>query len=87
MSKVSTFCKLFETEKHGQILVKLDGNNEGAPEVRFYAAPEGLGVCSVAALYTDDDAGWDRAEEYFARVDQTKAIAATAIVFKLGEKQ
>jgi hypothetical protein len=86
---MSDFCKLYETD-HGQILVKLDRNSEGDPEVRFYARPPDLGVCSLACGYKDDDAGWGRAEEYFARVDSIKALKAVEPLFqmaKAGEAQ
>ena len=81
---MSDFCKLFDTER-GQILVKIDRNAEGDPEVRFFAQPEGLGVCTVAAGYEDNDAGWDKAEDYFARVDSAKAIEATQVLWKMSE--
>jgi len=80
------FCKLFESETHGQILVKLDRNEEGNPEVRLFVSPEGLGVCSLAAWYSDDDEGWDKAEEWFGRIDQTKAIEHTKILFCAAEE-
>lgn len=74
------FCKLYEIEK-GQILVKIDADNDGAPEVRFYAQPEGLGVCSFATLYDDTDEGWDRAEALFASVDEAMATTVTKPLF------
>lgn len=57
------FAKLFDHEKYGQLLVKLDTDNEGDPEVRTYFKPKGLGVCSVAAGFKDDDEGWELAEK------------------------
>jgi len=39
------FAKLYETEDHGQILVKLDAGDVGQPEVRYYFEPKSLGVC------------------------------------------
>ena len=30
----------------------------------------GLGVCSTALQFTDDDAGWDRANTAFEKVDE-----------------
>lgn len=67
------FCKLFETEEYGQILVKLDMNTEDSPEVRIYFQPEDLGVCSVALTHDDNDEGWERAEKSFNSVDEEKA--------------
>lgn len=61
------FAKLYETEDHGQILVKMDSGDDG-PEIRFFFQPDNLGVCSVAIGYEDDDSGWDKAEEAFNNV-------------------
>jgi hypothetical protein len=81
---VNKFCKLFDTER-GQILVKMDGHYEsGNPEVRFYAAPPGLGVCSIAAGYEDSDAGWDRAEAFFEKIDVARALSYTRPLFSEG---
>lgn len=79
------FAKLFETAR-GQVLVKLDADEDGAPEVRFYAQPVELGVCSVALAYEDSDAGWDLAEQVFARADQDMALAAVAQIFQTAAK-
>ena len=71
------FCKLFETEKHGQILVKLDeGTGDSIAEVRFYVEPPNLGVCSFAAGFDNEDDAWDKAEAMFEKIDETEAIKA-----------
>lgn len=80
------FVKLFETEK-GQILVKLDRNIDGIPEVRIFVQPDGLGVCSVAASYTDDDEGWDLAESWFAAIDEELAIKHSKMLFNFGDEE
>lgn len=69
------FVKLYETEETGQILVKID-DGENGPEVRYYFVPKGLGVCSAALEFTDDDKGkaWDKADAAFERVDEEQAI-------------
>ncbi|MFK7088653.1 hypothetical protein AAFM71_07530 [Chromobacterium violaceum] len=79
------FAKLFEIER-GQILVKLDAGEDGAPEIRFYAQPEGLGVCSVALAYEDSDKGWDAAEQVFEQIDEPKAMTAAAEIFQMAAK-
>ena len=81
------FCKLFETDAHGQILVKLDVNDKGVPEVRFYAQPEGLGVCSIAVSFSDDDAGWDLADKAFAKSDADFAVKQLEPIFKMADEQ
>lgn len=68
-----SFAKVYRSGKD-QILVKLDGGDEG-PEVRWFFRPDGLGVCSIAAQFPDTDAGWDKAEEVFSKVDEATAIS------------
>ncbi len=70
-----TFAKLY-WDGDKQILVMLDEGDEG-PEVRFFFKPPGLGVCSSALIFTDDDAGnaWEKAEAAFANVDEQQATA------------
>lgn len=77
------FAKIYGTDDD-QVLVKLDEGDEG-PEVRFYFTPAGLGVCSSALVFNDDDAGeaWDKAEAAFANFDEQKAMA---YVGKIKEK-
>ena len=62
---MSKFAKLFETEKFGQILVKIDKGEDESPEIRVYVSPPKLGICSWAAGYPDSDEGWDTAEKAF----------------------
>lgn len=76
------FAKLFETEEHGQILVKIASNDKG-PEVRFYYKPEGLGVCSIALEFEDIDGGWDLAEKIF---EKTTVGSAALTVLTAKEK-
>ena len=71
---MSEFAKLYETESCGQILVKFDSGEEG-PEVRFFFEPQGLGVCSIALQYDDNDDGWDKAESVFNKTDKEKSVA------------
>lgn len=68
------FAKLYETPEYGQILVKLDVHpDENTPEVRYYIQPHNLGVCSYALGWPDTDEGWDKAEQWFALVDEEDA--------------
>ena len=73
------FEKLFESAKYGQLLAKIDRSDEtGAPELRWYAEPPGLGVCSFALGFSDDDDGWDKAEAAFERATLEEAEKAAA---------
>lgn len=73
------FARLYDTDV-GQVLVKLD-EGDGGPEVRYFFRPPGLGVCSLAIEFSDDDAGWNKAEAWFESVDQPGAtsVAVRAI--------
>lgn len=76
-----TFCKLFETPEHGQILVKLDTNDDNHPEVRFFASPEDLGVCTVAPAWPDTEEGWAQALAYFEAMDEAQARKTADYIF------
>lgn len=69
------FAKLYQTEETGQVLIKIDNGDKG-PEVRFYFVPEGLGVCSMALEFKDDNKGdaWDKADAFFEKIDEELAI-------------
>jgi len=64
------FAKLYETEL-GQILVKQDDGDDGA-EVRIFFEPEGLGVCSVALNWKQDDneTQWKKADSAFEKMTE-----------------
>lgn len=76
------FAKLFESETHGQILVKVDSGDEG-PEIRYFFQPEGLGVCSMAVNFADTESGWDSAERVFGNIESGDA---ESVVGKLKEE-
>lgn len=65
------FAKLWGTG-NGQVLVKIDTGPEGAPEVRFFCQPPGLGVCSFAIGFEDSDDGWDKAEAAFESMNEER---------------
>ena len=70
------FAKLYPAEELGQVLVKIDANEKGGIEVRYFFEPKGLGVCSVALEFIDDEDGsaWDKAEAAFNNVDEESAV-------------
>jgi len=76
------FAKLFATEDRGQLLVVRQTNAEGEPEMRVYCEPEGLGVCSVALAWDDDEKGWDLQEACFKRYTEESARKLTDKVFQ-----
>ena len=81
---MNKFAKLYEDES-GQVLVKLDSDDTGSPEVRFFFQPAKLGVCSFAYTWGGDtDESWDKSEEFFESIDEKKALETVkAITDKL----
>lgn len=75
------FAKLYGADAD-QILVKLDVSDVGAPEVRVFYEPKGLGVCSVAVGFPDSEKGWDVAEAAFNSMDEPKARAGVAAAMR-----
>lgn len=72
------FAKLFGGDSD-QVLVKLDMNEDGNPEVRVYFEPEGFGVCSIAIGWNDDsDESWNLATKAFKKMDERSARALYA---------
>lgn len=79
------FAKIFDSQTMGQLLTKIDANDEGAPEVRLFFVPDGLGVCSLALTFSDDDLGWDKADKVFDKMDISFAEnMAKPILDKIG---
>jgi hypothetical protein len=80
------FAKLFETDL-GQILVKLDANDEECPEVRIYFQPPDLGVCSVALSgWGSDEDAWDKADKCFSicTKEKCRSIVSEQLKFLSG---
>ena len=74
MKVKNTFAKLYDTEL-GQILVKIDENDEWNPEVRFYFQPKNLGVCNFAYTMKDDsEESWEVAQDIFNETTKDKAV-------------
>ncbi len=74
------FAKVFETAK-GQIVAMLGCNDDDQPEVRFYAKPDGLGICQAAISWEDSDEGEEKAQHAFDNLTEEHAIAVTKQLF------
>lgn len=72
---MSDFCKLFNSDKYGQILVIADTNSKGHPSVCIKVVPEGMGICSPEYSFTDDDemVAWEKVDKLFESIDLTMA--------------
>lgn len=76
------FAKMFETLRHGQIVVMKRQGPRGEPEIRAFAEPKGLGVCEFAVRYKDDDSGWDLCERKFQEIGEADAVLLADQIFK-----
>lgn len=77
------FCKLFESDELGQVLVMLDTDtDECKPYVIFYCNPEGFGVCSKAVKFEDSKEGFDNAKEFFDSVTEERALSVVQTFIK-----
>lgn len=80
------FAKVFATQ-YGQVVVFLQANEEGHPEIRMFSQPQGLGVCSAAFGYDDSDDGWAAAEKGFELVTAEMAEASAKQLAAYGEQE
>jgi hypothetical protein len=78
------FAKLFDRPAYGQVLALLSEDDDGAPEIQWYAQPTGMGVCMFGVSYTNDDEGKAAAEAAFAGMNDTHADAAASALFNFG---
>ena len=76
------FAKLFEVGGFGQVLAKLGTDDEGRPELRWFAELPELGVCEFALGFDDDD-GWEKAEAAFDQADTDAAMKAAVTLWKV----
>lgn len=66
------FAKLFRHPTIGQVLVMRQSGDDG-PELRVFVHPPGLDVCSIALGFSDDDAGYEKADAAMECVDESRA--------------
>ncbi len=87
MSKFEKFCKLFETETHGQILcvvAESQDDDSGKPAIIFQCQPAGLGICHTKMTYpenVDTDEAWDKAKALLEELTEDDAKAAVQPIF------
>ena len=78
---MTDFCKIFQSDEYGQILVVNDTNDDGRPsvQVKFNALSQ-FGICSIDAVFNDNDAGYAAADKAFKTMTADNAIKAVANV-------
>ncbi|MCW8885553.1 MAG: hypothetical protein OQK12_09910 [Motiliproteus sp.] len=76
------FAKIFESKEYGQLCaISSSENDENKPEIRVFAEPDGLGVCSSAIMFEESDSGWSRRDTGFSKLDLTAAEAIAKPLF------
>jgi len=73
------FSKIFETQEHGQILVKADQTDTEVPEIRFFFRNDQQQITSTAVLFDKTSAGCMQRDQSFAEIQK---LAASSIVEK-----
>ncbi len=76
------FAKIFECEKHGQLLVKKDIDENDCPEVRIFGSPPGMDICSLALIFTDDEEGYKLRDIQFEEMDLEKVEFMVVDMFR-----
>jgi len=62
---MTQFAKLFDTAA-GQVLVLKEHDGE-SPALKHFISPEGMGLCCMAAIFTQDDEGLKARDEAFEK--------------------
>lgn len=79
------FAKIFESEKHGQMLVIKGKDDEGNPAVIVSVMPDSLGLCSASICFEDNDTGWEQRDTTFDLMDEVAAEDAASRIFCMAE--
>lgn len=85
MKNLKSFAKIFNIPLFGQVLASVGRDVDGNPELRWAVSPPDLGVCELVFGFTDDEIGWDKAEEAFESSDEEAAVAAASAFFSILE--
>jgi len=76
------FCKLFETEKHGQLLALRGTNDAHEPCVSFKFEPhETLGVCSYELAFNATEEGDASADRLINGLDEAQIVSIISETF------
>ncbi len=82
------FCKIFESEEYGQILVIKDTNEKHQPQVSVKFIPQGLGVCGPDFAFSDEDEdlAWEKVDKLFDSLEfeQVESLAEETTHMALG---
>ena len=73
------FAKLFELEKHGQVLVTKDNSDEDAPQIKITFEIEGA-IIKYAPTYENSDAGLEKRNFCFENITEQQVIANVEVL-------
>jgi hypothetical protein len=74
---MSDFAKLYKFEGFSQVLCILKDYEEGEPPcIEWMMKPPGLGLCSFAISFSDDDEGVERSQRAFEAMNEQSAYKA-----------
>ena len=78
---MKTFAKIFQTDKHGQILVRIDVDENAMPSMIVSVVPPDMGVCEYAMSWKDTDLGYAKRDEIFESMSVSEAGEWADIIF------
>jgi len=67
------FCKIFKSKKYTQIVVIRGQDESGAPEVRFFFQPDGMGIWQFALAAKNKDSESQRMNKVFESIKGSDA--------------
>lgn len=84
---MNKFCRIFETVKHGQILVQLLRMESGEPLIGWSITTGDYHVDGIDVVYENSDNGWFQAESAFQQFDTEMAYRVAEKILKINEKE
>lgn len=67
------YCKTFKSKTYQQIVVMRRQDKDGAPEVRLYFQPDGMGVCEFGIAVKDGEDASTRMDVVFENIKGNEA--------------
>lgn len=84
---MNKFCRIFDTVKHGQILVQLlKSKDEGAPYIEWTISTDDYGTDGIEVLYSNTEDGWFQAKSAFEQFDTEMAYRVADVILSLSDE-
>jgi len=84
---MSKFCKVFETIKHGQILVQLIRGIDDAPTISWSMNTGDFNINGIDVLYPNTTNGWEYAIAVLDDLNTEMAYRVAEQILKLTKKE